>query len=149
MNENEWERNIPTGFIPVVLYEGTSLRRVCTGVVRLPGTGPSRGASALDFLGDLEALPVLPLLKRGLIWHEGWDIPTQFAVDSKGRCFMDGAHGGGVSLVNAKVLLHSCEQEDLRRELQQLLGMTPDRPAWVITALAAGWSPPKDWVDPP
>jgi hypothetical protein len=35
---------------------------------------------------------VLPLEDKGEIWHRGWDIPSYWATDNTGQCWMSDGH---------------------------------------------------------
>lgn len=149
--QGSWEARIPEGFVPVVMFAESEQREVAVGLLRLPGAGTSRETRTLEFQvsEDLSLIPTLPLRARGLFWHEGWDIPTVWAVDGAGVCWMDNAHGHSLAQCSGKQLLGNCENENERRALQRIIpGMTVERPSWVLTALAAGWTPPEGWVDP-
>lgn len=97
----------------------------------------------LRFRGDLHQLP---LRAQGESWSVGWDIPTRWAIDGAGQCWLDDAHGG---------LLVPCEQAAFLRALSEdmpavnaaraALGLKPQRPSWISAARNAGWTPPLDW----
>jgi hypothetical protein len=71
-----------------------------------------------------------------------------YAIDANGVCFMDNAHGHALERVKPNELLGTVDDESVRRSLQASLGLPVERPAWVVTALAHGWTPPPGWEDP-
>ena len=38
--------------------------------------------------------PIKPYQLEGEIWHNGWDIPTNFCIDAGGKIWCNIAHGG-------------------------------------------------------
>jgi len=53
--------------------------------------------------------PVLPFRLTGQLWHTGWDIPTCYAIDVDGDCWMDSAHGPSLRQVNVSYLISNAE----------------------------------------
>lgn len=80
--------------------------------------------------------------KAGLVWHDGWDIPTLWALDANKIPYVNDAHGGSLkqsTIVQLLELLRDMPDETtIRREL----GLKPRLPSWVRSALAEGWTPP-------
>ena len=51
-----------------------------------------------------KGVPSLPFKRMGSIWHEGWDIPTRWAIDNKSQCWIDNGHGHPLEKCNASVI---------------------------------------------
>ena len=81
----------------------------------------------------------------GEIWSIGWDIPTKWAIDEHGQCWMDNAHGHALEPVEQRVLLGeaSGESDETVTKIYLALGRKPKAPSWARSALNAGWEPPK------
>lgn len=103
----------------------------------------------LVFVGnweDPDSIPVMPILSRGELWHEGWDIPTRWAIDSKHQCWRDSAHGGELEKVDTQHFLSYVEKDErVTRQVREVLGLKPLLPSWMQSALHAGWTPPPDF----
>lgn len=148
--DNNWP--IPEGFEAVKNYRDGNVTVV--GLLRLPAEPGKR--QSIESRDDLtfrvgvnpKGAPTLPLRERGEFHHEGWDIPTRWAIDGNGICWMDDAHGHALGRVSPRVLLAECSNEAEKRRLQGVLGLPIDRPSWVLTALRYGWTPPEGWKDP-
>jgi hypothetical protein len=134
--DNEWP--LPEGFVACLTYPDghTGVRYVGLAALKLEGV-----ERELSFVvkEDRSDTPALPLRGHGELWHTGWDIPTRWAIDAKGRCFMDSAHGGSMGAVDFGALLATCEREADLQAMQKLLGLPVDAPAWQRTARASGW----------
>ena len=102
--------------------------------------------NALFFVGkNHETAPALPLRVQGEHWSVGWDIPTRWAIDANGQCYMDGAHGGAMCVTTKERLLKELGEdgdEENEAVARASLGFKPRLPDWIATALAAGWTPP-------
>lgn len=147
--DNNWR--IPEGFEAVKNYRNErSEGETVVGELRFPVEAGKSHQNDLTFsVGENhENVPALPLRERGAFRHEGWDIPTRWAIDANGVCWMDNAHGHPLGIVKPQILLGGCEREGERRRLQKVLGLPVDRPSWVKTALHYGWTPPEGWKDP-
>lgn len=72
-----------------------------------------------------EGEPTLPILTHGKIWHEGWDIPTRYCVDTDQQCWADNAHGHPLSKISKETLLNMFERVEERLNLEKILGMAP------------------------
>ena len=81
--------------------------------------------------------PDLPLRGYGELWHSGWDIPTRWAVDDKGQCWMNNAHGGHLSKVTPEQLIGTAEDEQTRNNLRGLVGLEKMQPC--PHCHGAGW----------
>lgn len=122
----------PEGFSPCYLFEGDPEKEFL-----LTDCATAEG---LTFSSE-QKLPSLPLLLQGKIWHEGWDIPTRWAIDSNKQCWMDEASGQSLKKVSRYRLLNSSDELSIR----QVLGVRPKMPDWAKAALANGWTPPSTW----
>lgn len=82
------------------------------------------GRSADDqlrfFCGDKE--PKLPLKDYGKLWHMGWDIPTEYAIDADGNVWKDFGHGGPLSPVTQGQLLSDIEKDAEWVRIARILG---------------------------
>jgi hypothetical protein len=135
-------RGFPEGFEPVFLYHDGRTPYVRDGVVRV--RVPDQ--NSLEFAADwtkAETLPSLPLKGHGGISHQGWDIPTRWAIDSANKCWADNAHGHSLHRVEEKELLGMARSEDAYalNSMHRILGKKPPLPEWARTALSAGWTP--------
>lgn len=100
----------PDGVTPVV-HEG--LTRVIDD--------KNKYDNGVAFLGE----PKLPV-EFGKIWHEGWDIPTQYAKDADGQCWMDDAHGGTLVKVEPKEVVAACDGKPFEiASIENHLGLEP------------------------
>lgn len=128
---------VPDGFAPILNYSNDPVNgEPVVGECLLKIEG-SRGLRF--WIG--ESIPVLPLKAKGELWHTGWDIPTYWAVDGCGQCWMDNAHGHCLCPVLAKTLLGEAEEQNMRNVIRKILGMPPEEPEWMALARAAGWKP--------
>lgn len=84
--------------------------------------------------------PVPPVLLAGRTWHEGWDIPTRWAIDSNRVVWADNAHGHPLERVDSVPF----EEQD-RADVRAIFGKKPKRPAWIQAARSHGWKPPSHW----
>lgn len=97
----------------------------------------------MNDLDDFSTPPSLPLKVRGNIRHLGWEIPTMWAVDAEGICWMNDGFGSPMKPCTSTDLLKMAEQDEVSHGLiANALGI-PHVPAWQVKALAAGWRPPK------
>lgn len=104
---------------------------------------PSRGKFEFS---THDGLPTLPMKGHGLAWHEGWDIPTRWAIDGADRCWMDNAHGHPLEPISVKDLLnYMADCEGQRQKIRAILQLKPEMPTWMRAALGAGWTPPTDF----
>lgn len=134
-----WLASIPAGFYPRFLYpDGTEENKV-PRIGQLCWHGPNG-----DLFFDAEdAIPKLPLRAHGEAWHTGWDIPTHWAIDADGTCWMDNAHGGCMGVATQQEFLGNFENENERNSARSHLGLAEEEPSWMAAARAAGWTPPK------
>ncbi len=130
-------KKAPEGFVFPVLNDGTVLETV------LLLEEDKDDCTAPGYLVEDNITPTLPILDSGEVEHTGWDIPTRYAVDTGGGCWMDDAHGGCLCLVTTHELLSSVENEYDRDSIRRALGLKPELPGWIKMALAAGWTPPE------
>lgn len=100
----------------------------------------------LEFVIEDAYRPAAPLKHKGELWHEGWDIPTKFAVDADNECWMNNAHGHALCHVSAAILIGTAENEFTQNSIRRILGMELPMPEWARTAAAAGWTPPAGWT---
>lgn len=89
------------------------------------------------------------VLSSGACWHEGWEIPTLWAVTSRPgsrhamiTCHMNSAHGDTLQVCTTQVLLNVLGKTPAGDNLRSALGMKPALPDWMQTALKTGWTPP-------
>jgi hypothetical protein len=148
-----WIRSIPEGFQPVWRYpDGKEDDRVpVVGVIQWnnPAQDATRGSLVgplrMDFLfavNDLSDAPSLPFKGFGEIWTTGWDIPTRWVIDGERRAWMDNAHGHALERCTPERLVSESEDENYRNGLRRALGLSEAEPTWMVSARAAGWSPP-------
>lgn len=76
-----------------------------------------------------EACPKLPFKTYGTLWHEGWGIPTRYAVDADGVCWKDNAHGHPLSIVSSDKLLADVADEVCAARIRRILGLEVPMPA--------------------
>lgn len=67
--------------------------------------------------GKKVPLPTLPLRGCGELWYTGWDIPTKWAIDNSGVCWLGGAP------VAPEKLIADAEKEKDKNTFRALLGM--------------------------
>ncbi len=134
---------VPEGFEPVLNYrEEPETGTPVVGVARLVGVND---AYRLEF--DVsDGAPTLPLKTRGSIEHRGWDIPTRYAIDADGVCWMDNAHGHPLSRTTGDRLIANAEDESRRNAIRSALGIEFPMPEWAQIAKRAGWTPPEGWT---
>lgn len=133
---------VPEGFEPVLNYRNDQAGEPVVGECRLKGSGYSR--HLVFFIGDpADVIPALPLKDHGELWHTGWDIPTRWAIDASGACWMDNAHGHALCPVPVGALLGEAENQSARNRIRASLGMEPEELEWMVAARAAGWRPPE------
>jgi len=134
-------------FIPTFRYKDGRDPYMVDHLVRIESPKGSRERLTEFYIEEeWEGLPVLPLRGTGSVWHTGWDIPTCWAIDSAGVCWMDSAHGGSLGRVTSDQLLAEAKEDlsDLQT-IHELLGRKPPLPEWIRTALQKGWTPPSDF----
>lgn len=134
----------PQEFEAVVEYPDGVTPKIREGVVALRVNGEDPSRSVFEFSTEEGLSPVLPMKGHGLAWHEGWDIPTRWAIDGSGRGWMDNAHGGSLSPVE-DLLRHFGDDEATRQKIREILGRKPEMPSWMKAALNCGWTPPTDF----
>lgn len=98
----------------------------------------------------LPSYPVYPILLAGQIWDYGWEIPTNYLVDSKLQCWRDHGHGGYLEPLTLSSLIdslrtHACESEAVQLEKLDNPDIKPRLPDWMSAALRAGWTPPASF----
>jgi len=142
-----YKETIPDGLDLVFMYKQDSTPYVREGVVAEKVEG--QYVRGTEFIGDLKrpnTLPALPLIVKGEAWHQGWDIPTRWAIDAKKQCWVDSAHGGALSPVSQKDFLDAIREDDhALRNAHAALGKKPPLPEWMASALSAGWTPPSEF----
>jgi hypothetical protein len=139
MKRLDTDYKVPEGFEPILNYPDGVNGIPVVGEAKLQVHEGYRG----DFVFDIETkVPALPLRGNGLLWSTGWDIPTRWAIDAEGRCWMDNAHGHPLEVVDPKALIGDAEQESDKNHIRKLLGMEIPMPEWQRLAIAAGWTPP-------
>jgi len=131
---------VPDGFEPVLNYCGDPAGSPVDGLVLLR---LGDGDRPLEFEGGV---PALPLRVHGELWSTGWDIPTRYAIDREGACWMDNAHGYPLQQVNEERLIGAPEHEHERNEIRRALGVELPMPEWAATAIRAGFQPPEGWT---
>lgn len=140
-NNTTWE--IPEGFQYHYHYPDGHTPTPTIGYLYL------ESANLLFYMGEKEKnVPVLPLKNHGQLWHTGWDIPTNYAIDANNQVWMNDAHGGGLELASPDRLIGAAEDAEERRRLQKILGLKINLPEWIICARLNGWTPPPGWKDP-
>lgn len=122
---------LPEGFTPVFYYPDGKMATRRLGVSIEKTTG----------LVFVEPYPALPLKGHNKIWHVGWDIPTNWAIDARDQVWMDNAHGHALKPEKASVLLQSA-QETYRGDIRKILCLPEEEPDWVKIARQKGWTPP-------
>lgn len=143
----QYQSKIPEGLDLVFHYKDGRIPYVYEGVVCEAAV--EGGRLGLQFVGSLdkpETLPALPFLFKGEFWSVGWDIPTHFVVDAKRQCWMDNAHGFPLARVSESRLLAEISNDPhLLVNVHAALGRKPPLPAWMASALSAGWTPPLEF----
>jgi len=130
---------VPEGFSPI-LWRSDDGSAPVVGFCRLEDED-------IDFyIGDPpEVIPALPLRGSGKLWHKGWDIPTRWAIDANGQCWMNDAHGGELCLKKPKMLLAEAKDQKDRNYIKDLFGMKLEEPEWMAVARTVGWSPKDEF----
>lgn len=85
---------------------------------------------------------------NGLLWSQGWDIPTIWALDHGGQLWMNGGHGGALHPATRDAFYaecRSCDDEGTLGRVRLLLGLKPIAPAWMRAARNQGWTPPVNF----
>lgn len=96
-----------------------------------------------------EERPALPFKMYGELYHQGWDIPTLWAIDANNQCWADNAHGTDLEKVTDNFLIssHESEHEDrMADEIRKALGLPlPEpEPTWEQLAKRNGWTAPEN-----
>jgi hypothetical protein len=106
MMELDPNYKVPAGFRPVLNYCPPYETTGCpvVGEVLLVVDENTSSPKELKFYID-DAVPTLPLRAHGQIYHNGWDIPTRWAIDASGKCWKDNAHGHGLEPTLGRHLL--------------------------------------------
>lgn len=140
---DEWK--VPEGFEMVPIYPDGETAVPLEGLARLK---ISDGHVDFDVTRHV---PALPLKHHGKMWHTGWDIPTEWAIDSKDHCWLNDAHGGALVLVEKSTLVATADTEEEKNSFRRLLGMVVPPPEWHKKAIAEGWLPPAEMLgnEPP
>lgn len=116
--DNNWQ--VPEGFVAVKNYPDGINGVTVVGRVELLLSG-KRGVQF--WVGEgCEQVPVLPI-KTGEMWHRGWDIPTQWAIDANKQCWMDDAHGNCLHPVKPEDLLKTAEEQSVKQQIKRILGL--------------------------
>jgi hypothetical protein len=135
---------VPEGFEPVPNHRDDPSGEPVVDECCLRGAG-HLGCDLTFHIGDPPGrIPALPLKANGELWHTGWDIPTRWAIDALGACWMDNAHGHPMRHVDNGRLLGEAESQRDRNHIRNLLGMGQEEPEWMAAARAAGWRPPTE-----
>lgn len=136
------EGKFPMGFTPVFVYKNglNENAEIKADVVRTPeGSFYVEGFKAQN-------LPTLPIRAYGEIWSVGWDIPTRWAVDARGKTWVNDAHGGPMGRCIVEVLLSQANNDpESLKTIYEVLGKKPPMPEWAQVALSMGWTPPKEF----
>lgn len=97
----------------------------------------------VDFEGEPKLDAAGTLKRFGITFSVGWDIPTLWAIDYDNQCWANNAHGGNLERVDAtRLFAELLDDEAELAEARRLLGLKPQAPKWMASALAAGWVPP-------
>lgn len=122
---NEFHDTIvhPEGFESVYLYKSKrinskNIQEIATQVTDTVKENTSKVRFCIK-----DGYPALPLIEQEEIWHEGWDIPTEYAIDGNKQCWMNNAHGGSLCKVAADHLVSSFEVPEMRLYIERLLGL--------------------------
>ena len=82
----------------------------------------------------------------GLVWDEGWDIPTLWALLDDNRCYMNDAHGHALCEVGVDEFLSTLRDHQHETVVRLRLGRKRRLPSWAAAALNNGWTPPPTFV---
>ncbi len=86
--------------------------------------------------------PAIPLKAKGSVEHEGWDIPSRWAIDANDQCWLDDAHGHALAKTNIKDLYLEVDNQS-RIIICSVLGLGTPKPTWYEQAIKLGWTPPE------
>lgn len=99
----------------------------------------------IDVFFDLtQGEPKLPIKLHGKIWHRGWDIPTEWAIDAAAQTWVEGILGR-LEKTSPEKLIQMVETDEQKREIAGCLSLPTPMPQWAQKALDAGWKPPEGW----
>lgn len=84
-------------------------------------TGNNRLRDLIFYIKD--GYPTIPLKAYGELWHKGWDIPTEWAVDLTGQSWISDAHTSTMEKCEAKKLVSRAEDYKDKVYLSKLLGL--------------------------
>jgi len=133
----------PEGFKAMRRYTAENLEG---DIVRNQFRFSVQNDSDLEFaVNDDSEVPVLPLRTHGELKHIGWELPTVYAIDALGRCYMSNSHNSIMILINELNLVEVAETEDSKNRIRHVLGKKPVYPQWAKTAQEHGWTPPQNW----
>lgn len=131
---------VPEGFEPVPNY-------INGHEAFEPGVAKLSFEAGDVFIFDIsDSVPKLPIKHKGKIWHEGWDIPTLYIIDTNNIPWINDAHGGFLQKTTAQGLIFLAENEGEQNKLRKQLGLELPMPQWAETALKEGWTPPENWT---
>lgn len=93
--------------------------------------------------------PAWPLKASGEVWHQGWDIPSHWAVDAENVPWADySCHGSHLTKTDFDTLIKHLDAEDGKYEqtsnqIREYAGRKKVLPEWAKTALHFKWTPPE------
>lgn len=131
---------------PMYLYQGDARQTERHGIRQLVDCPLVNNLQPLEF--DItKGEPALPLQEAGNIYHNGWDIPTRYAVDAQRQAWMDNAHGHALHRVSMSDLLITFETPKERLALETKLGLTPSaHPCPACGQLVSGQAKTREWT---
>lgn len=71
-----------------------------------------------------QVTPHLPLRGSGEVWHQGWDIPTRWAVDAQGQGWANDGHGGDLYPCSIPEIIDLPDDDSAKAEIARLLKWT-------------------------
>lgn len=96
-------------------------------------------------IGDRDALVPDDFVsphKAGMVWHNGWEIPTLWALDANKIAYVNDAHGGSLQQCQTTRLLELLRDHEAENTVRRELRLKPRLPSWARHALSSGWTPP-------